>query len=720
MADRNLRTIIWAIVIVILIVSIAALVFIVVWIPSREGGSGVRVAVLDSGINMDVRIAGYKVSRELKDKVMMQESFVTTEYGYSTNASWVDDTEYYHGTLVALQIASRSFGIAPEAELVIAKCADSTGLSTYPALLAAFNWAVKTAKADIINISIGGPLISNNSIVDAINKAALEEGVLTVISSGNSGDASGYSLTSIEGPADALQAIAVGASVSDGVADYSSIGPMKDHSIKPDLVDSGFTLIAVGTSFAAPKVAAKAAVLMSWCKAQGYNTSPGLLKAALMSTADPIDSYPYYVSGTGIANVEEAKTHITSVSKVSNWPLASFIYPDNLPFGLVRAFQGDVWSFPLQIITPVEQVFNFSSDLTPSESIIEIADSVTINQTGLVQCKLVIPQAHPIGIHQETLIIESSLGESFGVPINIAIEAPDIRLGFDVYHSLWDIDHLLGQFHELTLLLSNQDVALIELDHYDNFSNLADFDALIIPDPNTYGIILDEEAEIHTFSRNFTSETINNIANYVDSGHGLFFLGTTNDSANFTETNQFLNEFNVSITNDTIPSGITFNELTGEFNIVRITEMNSTHPVTSTVVNFDYLGSKLEIIGDNVENLAWYSQTSNIVLAAYTSASNPLGRAVFTGSNFMADNWGINNEYNATGNLGFIINVIEWITNTTVLTMQTQSNNIALTMNQPIVNQMSINSLSSNGLVTTIFGQLDIPNIITVDQRRRK
>ncbi|NHK31289.1 MAG: S8 family serine peptidase [Asgard group archaeon] len=728
MADRNLRTTIWVIVIIFLIISVGALVFIVVWIPPREGGTGVKVAILDSGINMDARIASYKVSRELKDNVILQKSFVTTEYGYESNSTWVDDTEYNHGTLVALQIASRSFGIAPDAELIIAKCADADGIATYPALLAAFNWAVEEAKADIVNISIGGPIIVNNTIVEAINKAALEEGVLTVISSGNSGDDTGYSLSSIEGPADALQAITVGASTSDGVAEYSSVGPMKDHSIKPDLVESGFTLIAVGTSFSAPKVVAKAAVLQSWCESQGYKTSPGLLKAALMKSASYDPGYPAYYPGAGTADIEIAKTLIDQAPKDNGWPLVSYIHPNSLPFTLQDdfvAFQGDIWNFPLTIITPLEQEFDFTSDLPIADSIIEMPSSIIINQSGLVDCKFVIPDVFPVGNHLETIIIESDLGETLAVTIDVDIEAPKTRIGFDVYHSLWEIDHLFGQFNELRLKLSNEDIALIELTHQENFSQLADFDAVIMADPNSLTLAFDAELDTIATHRNFTTETLDYLADYVETGHGLFIMSTDNDSACLTETNRLTNLFNISIEEDTIPETIVYNEITGSYNVLKITDLDPTHNVTSSLTDFDYLGAKLSILGDNAKTIAWFGVMSNAVLAAYESENNSLGRVVITGSNFMVDNMGINGEYNSTNNLEFIISVIEWLTNTTITPATTPKPTNSIANGFP-TNQLSLNeyvSISSDNIYQQNLYSIHepaIPDIYTIKRKKQK
>ncbi|MCK5157967.1 MAG: hypothetical protein KAR08_02325, partial [Candidatus Heimdallarchaeota archaeon] len=82
MANKGLRRIIWTVVLVFVILSIGVMTFIIVWIEPREGGEGVNIAILDSGIDMNTRIYGYSSSRELKDRIILEKSFVTTEFGY--------------------------------------------------------------------------------------------------------------------------------------------------------------------------------------------------------------------------------------------------------------------------------------------------------------------------------------------------------------------------------------------------------------------------------------------------------------------------------------------------------------------------------------------------------------------------------------------------------------------------------------------------------------
>ena len=708
MAEKNLRTAIWAIVIIIVVSSIGALVFVSVWIPPREGGEGVKIAVLDSGIDMTARIAGYKVSRELQGSIITTKSFVTTEFGYANNASIVDDTPYHHGTLVALQIASRSFGIAPQAKLIIARCADSEGSATYPAIYAAIYWAAYEADADIINLSIGGPIISNNTIVELINRIAFEKGVLTVVSAGNSGDETGYALSTIDSPGDALQAITVGASTVEGVAAYSSIGPLKDHRIKPDLLDSGFTLIAIGTSFSAPKVSGKAAVLLSWCRAQGYKTSPGLLKAALMQSASFDYPYPPYSMGAGIADVEVAKTIITQAPKSNGWPLVSFIFPDKLPFSMPTAFQGDIWHFPITIISPLQQTFTFTTN-TLGDSLVQTPNSVLINQSGVVDCLFNISSNFPLGVHEESIIVESSLGESFAIDVSINIAPPKVRVGFDIFHSAWSIDHLFGQFLEFRLKLADEGITFVELTHPDNFTHLENFDALVIADPNTFGLAMRTDQELVNYYIPFTNQTITNIVNFVESGHGLFVLGAWSGTAALNETNRLTKNFNITFTNDSIPSQIIYDEETDSYNVVLITDMDSTHPVTADLINFDFLGAKLALSGNNSKGIAWYQTSTNIAVAAYESATNSSGRVIVSGSNFMADNWGVNGKYSSTNNLDFLVNVFEWLTNTTIEQTMPPSSASALFPHQAI-NKISV-SFSSGIPTIQLYPHLSLQTV---------
>ena len=181
MAEGQFKTTLMTIIIIFLVLATGAVIFVIVYNPPVTGGAGVRIAILDSGLDMDAKLANYKVSKELQDAtILMQKSFVTTEYGYAQNKSYVDDTTYRHGSTVALTIAGRSVGFAPQASLIIGRCADTDGSATYSSIIAAFNWAVDEGEADIINISLGGEIIFNDTLIDQINQAESDLGQKSV------------------------------------------------------------------------------------------------------------------------------------------------------------------------------------------------------------------------------------------------------------------------------------------------------------------------------------------------------------------------------------------------------------------------------------------------------------------------------------------------------------------------------------------------------------
>ncbi len=729
MADKQrYNTTLWTIIIIFLVISTSGIFFLAFYIPQGSGGKGVKIAILDTGINMDAKIAGYKVSKHLSDRVILKKNFATTEYGFDKNCTIVDDTSVLHGTIIALTIAGKADGIAPESELIIGRCADTDGSASYEALLAAFLWAVNEADADIVNISLGGGILYNDTVVEAINRATLEKGVLTVVSAGNSGDELRYSLSSINGPANALQSIAVGAVDFLGVSSYSSLGPLKNHQIKPDLLDSGFGLNVLGTSFAAPKIAAKAAVLLSWCREQGYISSPGLLKAALMRSADVNIDYPVQFGGAGLPSVEEAKKIITDATKINDVPILSYILPRELPFGISEVFQGDIWSFPLTIISSQEIDYTITSDISSDNSIISIANSFTNNQTGILDCHFDVPSNFtPTNNYYEQFTFTNQFAGTIHLNISVDVAKPIVRIGFDVYHSLWSNDHLLGQFLEMRNYLADESIALIELGSPENYTDLSNYDAVILPDPNSFGSYINSINQMEYFYRPFSNDTITALVDFVNNGKGLFILTTDADSSNITETNRLLQNFNITATKFSVPSTEVDLE-DGTYAVVKITDFLENHPIIAgEIEKIDFYGAILNVSGDNAQEIAWgkgSTGTLKPVLAGFNTSLSSSGRVLVSGSNFMIDNWGINNGYGATDNLKFLYNVISWITNTTINLhiLSNPSQSEVFSSYKDLPQQLGINTVitinSSQSIETMTLGIT--LNVMSLNEEKKK
>ena len=207
-------------------------------------GSGVGVALIDSGVALMPQLAGRIVAR----------LDFTNPRGFGFDA-------YGHGTHVAGIIASQAGkrdgdgGVAPGAHIVSLKVLDENGLGTADNVIEAIDWTIRNAKRfkiRVINLSLGGPVLqpsADDPICQAVERA-YRAGLVVVVSAGNFGKtADGKKIYGgITTPGISPYALTVGAlntmgtswPEDDEVASYSSRGPtLFDRLIKPDLVAPG-------------------------------------------------------------------------------------------------------------------------------------------------------------------------------------------------------------------------------------------------------------------------------------------------------------------------------------------------------------------------------------------------------------------------------------------------------------------------------------------------
>ncbi|MEU6074208.1 S8 family serine peptidase [Micromonospora sp. NPDC047074] len=295
-------------------------------------GTGVKVAVLDSGIDDS--------HPDLAGKVVARRNFVPErETGVDLNG---------HGTHVSSTIAGsgaasggRNKGVAPGATLLDGKVCwndQGRGNCSDSAILAAMQWAVESG-ATIVNMSLGGQdAIGVDPLEQAVNDLSAEHGTLFVIAAGNY---NGWQFR-VGSPSTADAALSVANVDRAGELNWSSLrGPrIGDYGIKPDIGGPGTDIVAArspsalahlpagsyfaasGTSMAAPHVAGAAALLTqanpAWKATQ--------LKEALMASAVPNPTYDVFAQGTGLVNVGKALTQQVTVSPPSlslgvlEWP----------------------------------------------------------------------------------------------------------------------------------------------------------------------------------------------------------------------------------------------------------------------------------------------------------------------------------------------------------------------------------------------------------------
>jgi len=245
-----------------------------VWAEGIDG-SGVKVAILDTGIDTD--------HPELQDSYL-------GGYDYVNNDPYPED-DHGHGTHVSGIITANglsnanSKGVAPGAGIYMYKVCDSGGSCYEDDMIAAMEAAVQT-DAKVMSISFGGGSYTTENC-DSDTLAAkvnwvVNQGLTVVVAAGNDGKG-------VSSPGCASGAIAVGAVDSSNNVPYWS-----GRGLALDIVAPGVSIYSTlingygtmsGTSMATPHVAGVVALLLD--ANSGLTTSE--IKNALYSTANPVN-----------------------------------------------------------------------------------------------------------------------------------------------------------------------------------------------------------------------------------------------------------------------------------------------------------------------------------------------------------------------------------------------------------------------------------------------
>jgi serine protease AprX len=277
--------------------------------PPYLDGSGVTVAVVDSGITPDADLQVSGSSSRITAATTLIANDTTTQDGYG------------HGTHVAGIIAGNGnmsdgqrMGIAPNVNLVNVKVSYDNGMVLGSDLVAGLQWVFDNQAAyniKVVNISINSTVAESyeTSPIDAAVEMLWFKGIVVVVSSGNSGTGAVYP------PANDPFVITVGAtddmgtaSISDdAMAAFSTYGITEDGFSKPDLVAPGRNIISLlastsdnayvyhpanrvddkyyrmsGTSMAAPVVSGAAALMLQ----SNPTLNPDQVKYRLLETAN--------------------------------------------------------------------------------------------------------------------------------------------------------------------------------------------------------------------------------------------------------------------------------------------------------------------------------------------------------------------------------------------------------------------------------------------------
>jgi subtilisin family serine protease len=263
---------------------------------ARTTGAGVRIGIVDTGVDLNHEDLTGKVVESIScvgsgGDVAKCQGSAQDDQGHGTHVSGIAAAYKDNGKGIA--------GVAPDAQLVVAKVMNAQGTGQGSDVTAGIKWVVDHG-AKVINLSLGDPaqpitaLISENELREGVDYA-WSHGAIAVVASGNSGTGLGIEGSNFGD----MNAIIVGAtgpddkpatySTSTGSAKWAVAAPggaadqKKDDDIYSTFWIHGqknaYTYLA-GTSMAAPHVTGAVALLL----AEGYSQPAAV--ARLLDSAD--------------------------------------------------------------------------------------------------------------------------------------------------------------------------------------------------------------------------------------------------------------------------------------------------------------------------------------------------------------------------------------------------------------------------------------------------
>jgi thermitase len=228
---------------------------------SRYFGAGIKVAVLDTGLDTSHEIFQGNLAPSSEWKDFVDDDTNPQEAGSSVDAG------YGHGTAVAGIILQ----VAPRAMILPVRVLDKDGSGDLDDVIVGIDWAIQKG-ARIINVSLGS-LSNTDALTQMVNYAA-SKNVLIVSSAGNGGQANGLTfparLSRGSGSVDGVfgKVFSVGSVNSSSVTSLFSNYANNLSGVAPgENIYTAFPgnqmIAATGTSFAAPLYSGAFALALS-------------------------------------------------------------------------------------------------------------------------------------------------------------------------------------------------------------------------------------------------------------------------------------------------------------------------------------------------------------------------------------------------------------------------------------------------------------------------
>ena len=236
-------------------------------LASSRSGRGIRVAVLDTGLDL--------AHPDFAGRSVTARSFVPGEQAQDGHG---------HGThCIGTSCGPRKpdsgprYGIAYEAEIFAGKVLSNAGSGTDGGILAGIDWAVAN-QCHVLSMSLGADVAQAHPPYSVAGQRALDRGSLIIAAAGNNADRRVGKFGFVGAPANSPEIIAVGALEQNLRTAYFSARTLADaRGGQVDLAGPGFQVLSAwpmparyktisGTSMATPHAAGVAAL---WAEATG-------------------------------------------------------------------------------------------------------------------------------------------------------------------------------------------------------------------------------------------------------------------------------------------------------------------------------------------------------------------------------------------------------------------------------------------------------------------
>jgi subtilisin len=272
-------------------------------------GSGIKVAVIDTGINYQHEdlsknyVTGYDfVNRDADPK---------DDNGHGTHCSGIIAAAINNVEIAVV-------GVAPEASIYAYKVLNSQGSGTISNIILGIQRAIAD-KVAVISMSLGSTSYSQGLYDACVAATSAPNNIVVVAAAGNSGNTATGSTVNYPAKFDCI--IAVGATdVNDKLATFSSTGPEVDvvapgvkvlsdyKDVTPTDGRNYDTLYMSGTSMAAPHVAGTVALMLSVNPSLAPSQIQTILQAKAVDLGSAgVDNYYGYGRIDAFAAVAQAR-----------------------------------------------------------------------------------------------------------------------------------------------------------------------------------------------------------------------------------------------------------------------------------------------------------------------------------------------------------------------------------------------------------------------------